>query len=269
MGLYIYVPAIRPGTQELIDLIQAKRLHRFDGMHFWYKNNRLAFNKNDTILCWGRCLPPMEPQRILNSNLTISDYVNVFSYVYLLERAGLYAIRPAKDALFPTSIIAHPLDTIKRQRDSSSRTIHSPDTFSNGFRQTVCLVPMLDEYELHVFNNKIIYARTKVATLPIAKSEDAWMLNKDLAHPWYKSTMTGWKTVPYDCDSSFLKSNICEVTLKLMKQTGLLFGVTYIGRMVQSPTYTVFRKTSLTPDLDTDTVKIYAERILEHVENKG
>lgn len=266
---------VGPNTQELTNLLQAKRLCRFDGMHFYDKGQRLSFTKNDTIVCWGRCLPPMEPQRILNSSLTIHDYVDVVATIHATGRGGMYAPVVVKGSMNYANIpsMPHPLATIKpSSKLYNSRTFLSPDTFAGGHRREVAVTRINNEYEIHFFNNDVIYVRVKVPTLPIAHTEEGWAEDKkNLAHPWYKSTQTGWKTVLHEGQymslSKFDRSYVMDYARELVRQTNLLFCVVYIGT-IQGSDYSFIRKITLAPELDSSLTKIYAERILEASERK-
>jgi len=68
MSIYIYAPKLFPGTRELIDTLQAKRLVRHDGMHFLYKGVPVEFGPQDTIVCWGAHAPPIPKVPCLNAS---------------------------------------------------------------------------------------------------------------------------------------------------------------------------------------------------------
>lgn len=264
MGLYIYAPATFPGTQELIDALKAKRLRRFDGMHFWHKNTRLTFTKNDAIVCWGQCLPLMEPQRMLNSSDRVSTVVSLSPCLGRLLDLGIDMILPLTGTKKTASTVSHPLDTILTSLEKKNSVMISPD-FPGPRRRWVHIRRMETEYELHVFGSKLIYARVKVPVLPVASSEKDWVLGNHVsAHPWYKSTITGWKSTPCNLENiDLIQSGAERFAIDIVKYLNLTFGVVYLGRSTRS---WVIRKVSITPELDDNAVKAYAEQITEWLE---
>lgn len=92
MSLYIYAPRIIPGTRELIDALQAKRLVKHDGMRFLYKGVPLEFGPSDAIVCWGAHVPPITNVPCLNTSYNYSNLasLNVRGLPFLASRG--YAV---------------------------------------------------------------------------------------------------------------------------------------------------------------------------------
>lgn len=77
MSLYIYAPALYPGTQELINILQAKRLIKHDGMHFLRKGTPMEFGAEDRIVCWGAHIPPIPNVPCLNASYKYSRMLDI------------------------------------------------------------------------------------------------------------------------------------------------------------------------------------------------
>jgi hypothetical protein len=77
MSLYIYAPVLQPGTKELIELLQAKRLRKHDGMHFLHKGTPIDFSPVDVIVCWGSHVPAPNKVNGLNCSLSYNSLLGL------------------------------------------------------------------------------------------------------------------------------------------------------------------------------------------------
>lgn len=79
MSIYIFAPKIYPGTLELIEALQGKRLVKHDGMQFLQKGKPMRFDKADVIICWGQHVPPVDGVLMLNGNYrwTTQQEINI------------------------------------------------------------------------------------------------------------------------------------------------------------------------------------------------
>lgn len=68
MSIYVYAPTLYPGTRELIEALQAKRLVKHDGMNFLHKGRPMQFSNQDAIVNWGHHVPPIAGVPCLNAN---------------------------------------------------------------------------------------------------------------------------------------------------------------------------------------------------------
>src|SRR5688572_33445485 len=100
MGLYVYAPKLTTGVEELIGILQAKRLVRHDGMHFLYRGTPIEFAPTDAIVCWGAHIPPIQNVPVLNANV---EYPTLLQ----LNTVGLRKINNAGyTSLFPVQLSA-------------------------------------------------------------------------------------------------------------------------------------------------------------------
>lgn len=98
MSIYVYAPTIYPGTRELIDVLQAKRLIRHDGMYFLHKGTPLEFGPQDAIVCWGGHVPPIPNIPCLNASYTYNNMLQ-------LNLKGLSKLDSAGYSVFQTCVI--------------------------------------------------------------------------------------------------------------------------------------------------------------------
>lgn len=68
---------MKPGTRELIDILQAKRLMKHDGMHFLYKGTPMEFSPVDAIVCWGAHVPAPVKTPCLNAHLKYNSLLGL------------------------------------------------------------------------------------------------------------------------------------------------------------------------------------------------
>ncbi len=77
MSIYVYAPVLYPGTKELLDVLDAKRLVFHDGMQFRHKGVALQFNQEDAIVCWGHHVPPVANTLTINGSLLYKDQLTI------------------------------------------------------------------------------------------------------------------------------------------------------------------------------------------------
>lgn len=105
MSIFVYAPALLPGTRDLINALEAKRLVKHDGFHFLYKGVPIAFDPKDTIICWGAHVPPVPEVLTINActkyvtqlkmNQLLASEMNKFGLVALNAQpmdSGFYSV---------------------------------------------------------------------------------------------------------------------------------------------------------------------------------
>lgn len=95
MSLFVYAPKLYPGTRELLDALQAKRLVKHDGMRFLHKGVPIEFGPQDTIVCWGAHIPAVGKIPCLNSSYTYASIQDLVTRgITTLRHAGYTAMIP-------------------------------------------------------------------------------------------------------------------------------------------------------------------------------
>lgn len=92
MSLYVYAPKLYPGTRELIEKLQAKRLLMHDGMRFLNRGVPIDFKSSDVIICWGQHVPPVDGVTMLNASFQYTDQISINTRLgKILKTTGLAA----------------------------------------------------------------------------------------------------------------------------------------------------------------------------------
>lgn len=97
MSLFVYAPTIYPGTRELLDALQAKRLVKHDGMRFLHKGVPISFDSKDAIVCWGKQVPQVNGVRCLNASYVYPDALTINSKgLHMLYNHGAQVFLPSR-----------------------------------------------------------------------------------------------------------------------------------------------------------------------------
>jgi len=246
MSVFVFAPILYKGTRELIEALDAKRLVNFDGMHFRHKGKLIEFDKNDTIISWGRCLPKLENVNVINNSCefitpTIASAYKQWTnkFYNILRNSGIHL-------LFPTYSNIEIGDAAGYWKTSDF------PGYATSF------VAFGEEYDFHFAGKTLLRVGTKRNVRPIATSIDVFNKAPELwAHPSIKSNANGWERVyaPKTTAKEFL-----SVAIEVRDALNIDFCSIHIAYS-KPRTLSLFRKVELPTDLDPEGVKLYAEAI--------
>lgn len=250
MALFVYAPTIRKGTNELMEALDAKRLTRFDGMRFVNKGHPIDFDqKEDVVICWGACVPPIGKMRIFNKSLHFSTALQANKSLQNTRFSArgwmLGDLHPASsNVTIPTSggeyyVNDYNLGNVVPQRDYP------------GHVQTY--YTMKHEYELVMLGTTPMQATQKTTSRKI-HNPDYTYDPATMAHKWYRSEATGWKPTALDLKKI---PTVSGIIARFMAKTELDFAVVSVGCSEPDGyngggyNYNIIRKLDLAPTLDT------------------
>ena len=234
MEKFVYCPRKSTGAMELVDALDATRIRKFDGLHFWGKKREVRVGAGDIIVCWGANLPNLKGIRTLNGD---GKLLTKFEEARLLSVNKIATVEAHK---------AKPLAVAGFEYlGRSNHHIGGNDLLGN------IRVPdfwvrketLIDEFRVHVFDGKSLKAGKKVPRI----------LNY---HPWIRSYDAGWKI-----DYTDFKSNeaMRSIAKKAVKALGLTFGAVDVGQRADG-TYIVL-EVNRAPGIEGNTVLDYVKAI--------
>lgn len=204
---YVYCPHRSNGAFELVKALDAHRLRKFDGMDFWDKRKRYTLNPGDVIICWGATIPELDDVRVLNS---LEQPLGPFKEWEKLMNMSVPTISIGRGKPVPSTLVPR-----------LQRILTAVDPLYYIQKENFTA-----EYRIHSFDKRSIRAGVKVPREGFTVcSENEWQVDSNLAHPWVKSFLGGWK-VDYDFKSTSELRKLAHVAVKTL---GLTFGAVDIG----------------------------------------
>jgi len=259
MSVYFYCLQKSPGVTELIEALGATRLRRFDGLDFWDKHRRVELKENDSIVCWSTGLPELEGIKVLNPT---RRKLTKYEELYNLAINGIVVVRIYSSPLHGIpGILAR--SNHHKGADDLLNPPKNPDYWTTK-------EDISGEYRLHSFGGRSIKAGVKKVRegFTIAESEVAYKKGiaegKLLAHPWIRSTKTGW-FVDYENFTSTAKMK--QIAHKSIEILGLTFGAVDIGERTADGTLFVMG-VSRAPEIEAKSMGAYQRAITKWLEGE-
>lgn len=224
MSIYVYCGRKSTGALELVNALGAKRLRKFDGLHFRDKTRRHNLKDGDVVICWGESVPEFDGVRVLNA---LDAPLNKQNELKRLLEKGVPCVRVStSQELGPDSLDR--VGFIKR----SNHHIGGNDLL-NGIGRADYYVKkenFVKEYRIHSFNGRSIRAGIKVHRegFTLAASPAAWLPNANLVHPWVRSFDGGWRIQYDDFKSTNRQRKIAHMAVAAL---GLTFGAVDVGEL--------------------------------------
>jgi hypothetical protein len=241
-GHVIHIYCTRPsqGALELVRVLGANRLRRFDGADFWRKNKRVQLRPGDSVICWGNTLPDVDGLKVYNGD----DPGNKYSSLRKLTENGLRTVVVAthrfSDLCLPR----------KFQHIGGNDLLNpTPPAQADFWSEKEEFVR---EYRIHSFAGKSIRAGVKMVREGFPNP-----------HPWIRSYDAGWR-INYDGFKSTRKMR--NLAHEAVKNLGLTFGAVDIGELADG-TF-VLLEVNRAPGIEGNSIERYAEAIRELAEGR-
>lgn len=252
MSLYLYAPKWNPNVQALAVAVGARRLRRFDGIDFWDRTNRLAFNR-DVIVCWGGAAAGIEGVTILNSSNKALTRHRQFQ---VLSGAGISVgqiVLPEGEHGVEAFVTAGYLPRVEGK--SMLSVYQDVPTKADFYTQKQTYT---NEYRVHVSGKTILAAGKQVAKGKVVTVKD-WAPWRGFSHPFVKNIEGGWATdyaepVPQDARDKVLLA---------VQVLGLSFAMVSVGQLSSGRNIIINVKSA--PELDQTTLPLYTREILSAV----
>jgi hypothetical protein len=262
LALFVYAPVIKTGTRELIEALGAKRLVRFDGLNFVHKGTPLKFDeKNDTIICWGACVPPLGKLRIFNNNLRFSSHEQMHAAI-----AHIPCATPAWRfcATFP-----YTGKSIDGEPYVQDRHYGSVMPFNGSPTKGQTVVPSKQEYRLTIFDDEVIKTEKKYPLLKVHNQNFGPYVQGEMSHRFIRSKECGWEW--RTCKEKL--ENIPKALKEIKAQLGFDFFIASIltpsNDCINANSYSYLRRIDLVPELDADGVQVFLNLIQKWIKNNG
>jgi hypothetical protein len=200
MSLYLFCPRKSTGAEELIKLLRANRLKKFDGLHFWDNGLRFVLKDGDTIINWGGSIPELDGIRVLNPYGKMTKYEEL----YKLAKFGL-RVPP----MYQTS---PGVFGIPRGNYGKNDLLNPPDnptwyTIKEDYTR---------ELRIHVFNQRSIRAGERIP-------REGFQV-----HPWIRTYEGGWR-LNYEGVKSTKK--LRDISYAAVEALGLTFGAVDLAEL--------------------------------------
>jgi hypothetical protein len=224
MTIYVYSPNPSNGARDLTAALGGTRLRTFDGMDFWRRNRRIAFQPEDLIICWGAPVPELDGVRMLNHGAKMTK----FSELKKLQQSGLMTPQPERWA--SSGIARIPDGWVGR----SNNHVGGADLLNPTGRADYLTskLTLTREIRVHSFDGKSIRAGQKIPRDGFKEtySHDEWVqrnrAGEAVYHPWVRSFDGGWR-INYD---NFKSNRLMRETARLaISHLDLTFGAVDMG----------------------------------------
>lgn len=256
MSIYVYCPRPSNGALELVRALNASRLRRFDGEHFWDKRKRHALKEGDVIICWGAIVPELDGVRVLNS---ADGPMNKKEELEIFKKKGIPTITvyqriekaPAGEILLPRKI----------RHEGGWDLLVTPDV--PDF--LVLKENFVNEYRIHSFAGKSIRAGIKVPRegFTVIQNDKDWKADSNLVHPWVRSFDGGWR-INYEGFKS--NARLRKTAHAAVAALNLTFGAVDLGE-TKDGTIKVL-EVNRAPGIEGNSVATYVRAINRWIEGK-
>jgi hypothetical protein len=260
MALYFYCPRPSASAMELMGVLGATRLRRFDGIDFWNRKGRISIDPGSHLVCWGTSLANIDGIKVLNScEKSLSkcqEYQILGGHVQVI---GVVSWNAGYNLQKYVTAGYIPRLSKNSGRDLLYGVSGTPDYVTQRYAFTA-------EYRIHSFEGRSIRAGIKVPMegyKVIVRPED-WKPNSNLVHPWVKTREGGWRTNYEDFHSTPEMRNLAHCAIKAL---GLSFGAVDIG----SSTYGGLMVIGVdkAPVMNGKTLDCYVRAITRWLKGKG
>lgn len=205
--VYVYCPWKSNGAFDLVRALGAHRLRKFDGIDFWDKRTRYVLKDGDVIVCWGMSVPEFDGVRVLNG---LDQPLTVVKKWETLMQRGVPTVQAVPGGKASGLLIPR----LQRQLDLTNAQL---SVIRDNFPT---------EYRIHSFDGRSIQAGVKIPRdgFTVCPESD-WVPDANLAHPWIRSFVGGWR-VNYDFKST---ADLRRLAHRAVATLGLTFGAVDIG----------------------------------------